>query len=201
VINRKLYLELLKKVLTFAIWDNHYYKIDDIGYSPFENKELVEKLHLLTNQLGQGLKLGFEMRVTEREINEGDNWPAQAHTMIGLKRLNNIQFCVERIIVNNIEGDLVETGVWRGGACIFMKGILNSYEEEKRNVWVVDSFCGIPEPDLEKYPQDINERMHLSERLRVSKEEVENNFRKYDLLDNRVKFLKGRFCDTLPKVV
>lgn len=45
----------------------------------------------------------------------GRDWPITAHTMIGLKRLDNIQFCVEEIIKNNIPGGLIEAGVWRGG--------------------------------------------------------------------------------------
>ena len=44
--------------------------------------------------------------------------PPRAHTMIGLKRLNNIQECFQNIVKDNIEGHLIETGVWRGGATI-----------------------------------------------------------------------------------
>ena len=43
--------------------------------------------------------------------------------MIGLKRLDNIQYCVETVLHDKIPGDLVETGVWRGGASIFMRAV------------------------------------------------------------------------------
>ena len=37
--------------------------------------------------------------------------------------MDNIRYLFEDIINNNIEGDLIETGVWKGGAVIFMNGI------------------------------------------------------------------------------
>src|ERR1700752_2568920 len=49
-------------------------------------------------------------------------WPARAHTMIGTTRLRHLRHLVERTIHEGIAGDYIETGVWRGGACILMKG-------------------------------------------------------------------------------
>jgi hypothetical protein len=54
---------------------------------------------------------------------EGRDWPARAHTMIGLKRLANLRMCVETVLDDGVPGDLIETGVWRGGATIFMRAI------------------------------------------------------------------------------
>ena len=65
-------------------------------------------------------------------------WPLRVHTMIGLKRLKNIQFCVEDVIQKQIPGDIIETGVWRGGATIFMRAILKAYDVIDRNVWVAE---------------------------------------------------------------
>ena len=48
-----------------------------------------------------------------------------ADTLIGLKRLDNLQYCIDIVIKGNIKGDFIETGVWRGGACIFMKAVLD----------------------------------------------------------------------------
>ena len=44
--------------------------------------------------------------------------------MIGLRRMDNIQYCVQTVLNDDVPGDLIETGVWRGGACIFMKANL-----------------------------------------------------------------------------
>ena len=129
---------------------------------------------------------------------EGLDWPSVAHTMIGLKRLQNIQMCVEDVLARNIEGDLIETGVWRGGATIFMRAILKAWGIEDRNVWVADSFEGLPPPNATQYPEDANSRFHMFKQLAVTIEEVRSNFLRYNLLDDQVKFLKGWFRDTLP---
>jgi hypothetical protein len=63
--------------------------------------------------------------------------------MIGLECLDNIQLCVETVIKENIPGDLIETGVWRGGACILMRAILKAYTDSTRTVWVADLFAGL----------------------------------------------------------
>lgn len=131
------------------------------------------------------------------EVTNGMIIPDKALTMIGRKRLNNIHICIEAVIQNNIEGDFIETGVWRGGAVIFMKAMLKEYGEH-RKVFVADSFSGIPAPDVAKYPLDSTSMLHIHEALKVSSEQVRNNFRKYDLLDENVVFIEGLFKDTLP---
>jgi len=131
---------------------------------------------------------------------KGNYWPVRAHTMIGLRRLENIQFCVETSIKDGIPGDLIETGVWRGGACIFMRAILKAYGDTKRIVWLADSFDGLPPPNAATYPADAGDRHHTyHDYLAVSRQEVEENFRRYNLLDEQVRFLEGWFKDTLPK--
>ena len=59
----------------------------------------------------------------------GHDWPSLAQTMIGTMRMRNLRHLCEEAIFNEIPGDFVETGVWRGGACIYMRGILNAYGE------------------------------------------------------------------------
>jgi hypothetical protein len=118
--------------------------------------------------------------------------------MIGLKRLDNLQHCVERVLNDGIPGDLIETGVWRGGACILMRAILRAYGDRTRKVWLADSFAGLPPPDPGKYPADAGDLLHTYDVLAVSRETVANNFAAYGLLDEQVCFLQGWFKDTLP---
>lgn len=125
---------------------------------------------------------------------EGFDWPVEGLTMIGLKRMDNIQFCLEEILKKGIEGDVLEAGVWKGGACIFMKAILNQYKSNKK-VFVCDSFKGLPPPEVD---QDKNSEFHTFPELSISLHQVKTNFNKYNLLDDRVIFVEGWFKDTLP---
>ena len=191
-----LYLDLLKKVLI------DLNRIDKGEYIPLAWYKLNYK-HIFLLPIDRLLRTkdyvvckhiipDVGQRVT------GSDWPTYGDTMIGLKRLENIQFCIEQILTNGIKGDLVETGVWRGGAVIFMRAVLKAYGITDRSVWVADSFQGLPKPNNEKYEHDLEDEHHLQPILRVSLEDVKYNFKKYDLLDEQVKFLKGWFKDTLP---
>ena len=134
--------------------------------------------------------------VVDEKRNEGLDWPEKAHTMIGIKRLNNLHNMLDYIRENNIKGDLIETGVWRGGATIFMKAYLEMYNIDKK-VFVCDSFEGLPVPDINKYPDDLGDTHYQVDFLKVSLESVKDNFKLYNLLDEKVIFLKGWFSDTL----
>jgi len=128
----------------------------------------------------------------------GLDWPPTAHTMIGLRRLENIQLTVEDVLNRGVPGDLIETGVWRGGATIFMRAILRAHGCTDRRVWVADSFQGLPPPDQENFPADAGIQLHAVDFLRVSLDQVKANFEAYGLLDEQVRFLPGWFKDTLP---
>ncbi|MBI5115347.1 class I SAM-dependent methyltransferase [Candidatus Poribacteria bacterium] len=128
----------------------------------------------------------------------GLDWPSKAHTMIGTQRMTNLRKLTEHVIANNVPGDLIETGIWRGGACILMRAILKAYGVIDRIVWCADSFEGLPKPDSHLFPQDAGDVHHTYDSLAVSLEEVKANFTRYDLLDDQVRFLKGWFKDTLP---
>ena len=80
-----------------------------------------------------------------------------------------------------------------------MKYLLNERKSNKK-VYVCDSFEGLPKPDVEKYPKDKGDNHHEIPDLSVSDDEVKANFKKYELLDDKVIFLKGWFKDTLPNI-
>lgn len=195
--SEKLYLELMKKSLTFILWPEPAVPIETFASCQTPLKRF------LISTIAKILKTKKLKLVKERNIPidarlEGLIWPVCADTMIGTKRLDNLQLCIETVINENVEGDLVETGVWRGGACIFMRAVLAAYGIENRKVFVADSFQGLPKPDAKKYPMDKGDSHHINKFLAVSQQEVENNFKRYGLLDDQVFFLKGWFKDTLP---
>lgn len=195
-----LYLDLLKKSLTDSIHDREY-------YWPVPRPEGLIKRTAFDRLLAQGIR---PMRVLDPSIREeGTERPQSSplwldvtsvHTLLGRERLNNLQWCIKDVLKQGVPGDLIETGVWRGGACIFMRAILKAYEVHDRKVWAADSFEGLPIADPVRYPFDRGSTFYQNRGFAVSLEEVRRNFEKYGLLDDRVEFVKGWFSETLPKL-
>jgi O-methyltransferase/8-demethyl-8-(2,3-dimethoxy-alpha-L-rhamnosyl)tetracenomycin-C 4'-O-methyltransferase len=130
----------------------------------------------------------------------GRDWPQTAHTMVGATRLKNLARLVNQTLDEDIPGDYIETGVWRGGCCILMRAILAARSQLRRRVFVADSFEGLPPPKPGLYPEDAGDQHHEFQQLTVSLEEVRANFARYGLLDDQVVFVKGFFDRTLPEL-
>lgn len=168
--NRTRYLELLKSILINSI------------YLEYDQPQLVVD--------------PAEAAAQRRHL--GRDWPTMALSMIGQVRLDNLQYCIEDILARNVPGDLMETGIWRGGGVILMRAVLQAYEVTDRVVWAADSFCGLPPPNVEKFPADEGDPHHTFDYLRVPLETVKANFRKFGLLDDQVRFIQGFFSESLP---
>jgi SAM-dependent methyltransferase len=119
------------------------------------------------------------------------------NTMIGRRRLENIEYCLQTIARESVKGDCMECGVWRGGAALFMRGFWAAHRVDDRTVWLADSFQGLPHPSLE-VDRDLDLSAAQFPMLAVDEDTVKNVFERYGLLDGQVKFLKGWFKDTLP---
>lgn len=188
-----LYLDLLKLTLT-----NFVYGASEV--KPIKPKGRFKGLKRRAVKVvnDRGIQMVRRAPMNAKRRSEGKDWPPNADSMIGLKRLDNLQFCVEDVLAKGVPGDLIETGVWRGGATIFMRAVLKAHGVTDRTVWVADSFAGLPPPNAEAYPEDEGDDLYTHAVLAVPLEQVQANFEKYGLLDDQVRFLKGWFRDTLP---
>jgi O-methyltransferase len=124
----------------------------------------------------------------------GMDWPRHGLTMVGLRRLDDLQRCVEAVVEDGVEGDLIEAGAWRGGASILMRAVLDCLGAE-RTVWVADSFAGFPVSDDPETEDDLA----VFDFLSVSLDEVKDNFRRLGL-EQGVRFVPGFFEQTLPEL-
>jgi O-methyltransferase len=190
-----LYLDLLKSCLTRSAFPDVY-----CPYEP-DARRLKGRLYARLRRLllARNLELVRRVEFDAHARGDGRDWPASAETMTGLRRLDHLQACIHDLVARDVPGDLIETGVWRGGTTIFMRAALEAYGDRERAVWAADSFQGLPEPDAERYPADAGDRLSTYRQLAVPLAEVRANFDRYGLLDERVRFLPGWFRDTLPK--
>ncbi len=185
-----LYLDLLQRALTRTGFETEV-------VAPLQSSAPLDRLaHRLARR--RGAEVVYRYRPDPRQREVGADLPSDAETMVGAARLANLRHCVETVLRDGVPGDLVETGVWRGGASIFMRGVLAAHGCTDRTVWVADSFAGLPPPDPERYPADAGDDHWTRPELAVGLEQVQANFAKYDLLDDQVRFLEGWFKDTLP---
>lgn len=195
---RSAYLDLMKRSLTGALAEDNDSILGGVrtAGSPSLKKRMANSVGNLAGRFH--FEIAYKKAYDPKLREVGQDWPARAESMIGLRRMQNIQDCIEAVIRDDVPGDLIETGVWRGGACIFMKANLNAWGDTTRTVWVADSFQGLPKPNAVAFPADEGDKLHVQTGLNVGVDQVRHNFERYGLLDERVQFLVGWFKDTLP---
>lgn len=196
---RDLYLDLVKRSLTGALAEDN----DSIlGGVRWQGQKSLKKraANVVARAAGKlDLEIAYKKPYDAVARESGLDWPSRAESMIGLKRMSNIQDCIATIMTEDVPGDFIETGVWRGGATIFMRANLKAWGDTTRKVWVADSFEGLPAPDAARFPADTGDELHKQTGLAVGVNQVKHNFERYGLLDDQVEFLVGWFKDTLPK--
>ncbi|MFA6285815.1 MAG: TylF/MycF/NovP-related O-methyltransferase [Opitutaceae bacterium] len=135
-------------------------------------------------------------------VPEGKVWPeCPALSMIGTKRLDNVQALVLDCLGKKVPGDFIEAGIWKGGVIALIAGLLKITTTQDRIVWGVDSFEGIPPAKPELYPADAAHiGCHTYEILKNnSQEDVIGYLDRLSLnSENRIKIIKGWFSDVLP---
>ncbi len=158
--------------------------------------------------------LDFPAEATKRDIeimnyilqpqNNKGSIPENALIMSNMERLWAVIQATKYIIKNNIEGDFVETGCWRGGNSLAIAMILNDFKIDKK-IYLYDTFEGMVKPTkndfdyrnidpIEKY--NLNQRKKHNEWCYASLEDVKSQFTKFDLEKNVV-FIKGDILKTL----
>jgi O-methyltransferase len=151
--------------------------------------DLVGPTTASVSQMIDGRIASRELRGEDRGLRAaGLDWPLHGLTMVGLGRLDDLEACVETVVRDGVEGDLIEAGAWRGGASILMRATLDALGETERTVFVADSFQGFPAS------------VALDERaagfFAVDPEEVRESFARLGL-EHGVRIVAGYFEETL----
>lgn len=134
------------------------------------------------------LKLGLRSRVRARSL--GKVIPRHAIAMCGPKRLRNTLELARRVHADNVPGDLIECGVWRGANCILMQAVIKEHGSVKR-LYCADTFDGFPVAMARR------ERVMHPSFLKAGCELVRRNFELFDLWDDSITFIKGDVVSSL----
>jgi hypothetical protein len=178
-------------------------KLDKFNYSPLNYNNNIFKnlikffLKLIISKKNQ---IVIKSKLNDYEIENGLVRSTNSFSMVGTKRLRNIKFLLEELFKNNIDGDLIEAGIWKGGVLIYMRACLLAYGVDKK-VYGADSFEGLPPIDDINYPSDKIYRKILKKGndkgLIVTENEVIDNLDKFGFNDKNTILLKGWFDQTL----
>jgi len=129
---KQLYLDLMKRALMYLLYAQEEFRP---GQRP---RDLIGRF-VYNGLLKRDIVPMRRLRIRMEDRMEGRDWPAVGLTMIGMKRLNALQQCAEDVLAQNVPGDFIEAGTWRGGAAIFLRAVLKANGAKDRTVWVADS--------------------------------------------------------------
>ena len=200
-LNNDRYIDLMKSVLCASLYDQSAWQRLD---GPMKNlsggNSIVSRIKrsVISGLRKRNLSIIRMVAFDPALRQSGLDWPLFGYTMTGRKRLDALERCIEDVLNDKVPGDIVETGVWRGGSMMLAKAILNKRGDTARKIWLADSFEGMPVPCETDKSKSLQEDFSDRDFLVATDEQVRANFERFGLLDDRVMFLKGWFCDTLP---
>ncbi len=129
-------------------------------------------------------------------------------SMTGVERMFALYKSIEYIIKNNIEGDFVECGVWRGGSSMVIAKTLAKFNVTDRKIYLYDTFEGMSEPtekDISKDGYTADKMMKAADKNDQTSvwcfadlDDVKNNMRKTGYPESNISFIKGKVEDTIP---
>jgi len=112
-----------------------------------------------------------------------------------------IKWIIEEICKNNIEGDIVCIGVFKGGASLYLKSLFEEYGIHKK-LWLIDSFSGFNDKNTNHF-KDNEALKQFSKQIKMSNfptlNSVKELFVKYQLYNN-VNLIEGFLEDLVSKL-
>lgn len=131
------------------------------------------------------------------------------YTMTSNERLYGLIEAVKYVVKNNIEGDIVECGVWKGGSMMAIAETLKQLGDKNRHLFLYDTFAGMTAPTEEDVDQlkrdastqlknDINNKTESVVWAYSGLEEVKENIQKIQYPSNNIHFIEGDILQTIP---
>jgi O-methyltransferase len=128
-------------------------------------------------------------------------------TMTSPERIFALRQSVQYLVQNNIQGDFVECGVWRGGSMMAVARTLQGLGVTEKNLYLFDTFDGMSAPTQD----DVAFNGESAIELLAQSAQKANPVRAYSALDEvkrnllstgypaeRMFFIEGKVEDTIP---
>ena len=163
--------------------------------------------HINTNNSSQALgeKFPFDFNQEDIEIIK----LVKPYTLTSAERLFGLIHAVRYVVANNIPGDIVECGVWKGGSMMATAYTLKSLNDESRKLYLFDTYEGMTEPtekDITYYGTDAATVLKNCDKddessfwCRVSLDQTKKNVYSVGYNQENINFIKGKVEETIPK--
>jgi hypothetical protein len=130
------------------------------------------------------------------------------YTMTSPERVAALVEAVRYVVANEIPGDFIECGVWRGGSSMAAALALKELGDESRELWLYDTYEGMSAPtdeDVDVAGQSADTKFSQrqltddsSEWCRSPIDDVRQNLESTGYPADKVHFIKGKVQDTIP---
>jgi len=164
-------------------------------------------IHRIKSLLGQSKKQQPNNNQYS-DINEHE-WSifkaVQPFTMTNIERIKALLDSINFIAENDIEGDIVECGVWKGGSMMATIKQLN-HIKEKRTLWLYDTFAGMSEPtedDIDNKGRRAKDRLLKENKLASNVwaysdlKQVQQNIQTVNSQNLIINYIEGKVEETL----
>lgn len=132
-------------------------------------------------------------------------------TMTDSDRVNALIDAVKYVVKHNVAGDLVECGVWKGGSAMAMMLALEKLGDETRDIYLYDTFSGMPAPTAADTRPDGETVFEDYEGAKLSEDrsgwclspldEVKKNLTSTGYPAGKLHFVAGKVEDTIPSTL
>ncbi len=152
--------------------------------------------------LNSRLSYADETNLDEQSVEIFDS--VKGYTATGLHRVDALVTAVKYIVANEVTGDIVECGVWRGGSIMAILETLWALGRDDRDIYLYDTYAFIDsfsEYDVSHKGEKAEEILTDAEKAEywsVTLEEVKKNVYSIDYPRERLHFIVGKVEDTIP---
>ena len=135
----------------------------------------------------------------------------QNYSMVDWVRQYSLYSAVRYVVANDIPGDMVECGVWKGGCCMLMAMTLMSLGDTKRKIYLYDTFTGMSPPtdeDVDFAGKQVANELWPNQQRESHNEwcysplaETRRNVLSTGFDPDRLVFVQGKVEDTIPGTI
>jgi len=138
-------------------------------------------------------------------------WKCKSYTMTSLARMYSVYKATQHIIKNNVQSDIVECGVWKGGSMMVSAFALENLNHLERKIFLYDTYEGMSKPTEKDVPAltkidtqaewNKSQKDNFNDWCYSSLNEVKKNLSLTGYPQDKMVFVKGKVEDTIPKII